>query len=163
MLILASDLRERGCSCGVIIDVSRRRMGHLESGNSESFHMHVAITLSRKGMISEGSLFLHQNVFECWFVYALTYKPNKPTTLATPVLTPFLVIWRLISDKEMQEDSTDPTDYPASEPALRNLDESLRCPICKDTMRAPVLLTGCGHSFCSQVSAPKTLPNLVYP
>ncbi|KAG9008841.1 E3 ubiquitin-protein ligase rad18 [Tulasnella sp. JGI-2019a] len=50
----------------------------------------------------------------------------------------------------MQEDTTDPSDYPSSQPSLRNLDESLRCPICKDILRAPVLLTGCGHSFCSQ-------------
>ncbi|KAG9017476.1 E3 ubiquitin-protein ligase rad18 [Tulasnella sp. 427] len=48
------------------------------------------------------------------------------------------------------DEVTDPTDFPATHDALRNLDESLRCPICKDLVRAPVMLTGCGHSFCSQ-------------
>ncbi|KAG8935085.1 E3 ubiquitin-protein ligase rad18 [Tulasnella sp. 417] len=48
------------------------------------------------------------------------------------------------------DEVTDPTDFPSTHDSLRNLDEALRCPICKDLVRAPVMLTGCGHSFCSQ-------------
>ena len=32
---------------------------------------------------------------------------------------------------------------------MRNVERSLRCPICHTTMRAPVLLVKCGHSYCS--------------
>lgn len=53
----------------------------------------------------------------------------------------------------MLEDITDPSDFPSSQPYLRDLDESLRCPIRKELLTAPILLTGCGHSFCSLVSS----------
>ncbi|KDQ12277.1 hypothetical protein BOTBODRAFT_34557 [Botryobasidium botryosum FD-172 SS1] len=45
-------------------------------------------------------------------------------------------------------DITDPTDFPASLPSLVALDAALRCAVCKDFFKGPVLLT-CGHTFCS--------------
>ena len=40
-------------------------------------------------------------------------------------------------------------DWPEGASCLRNMEKTLRCPICHATMRAPVLLSKCGHSFCS--------------
>ena len=40
-------------------------------------------------------------------------------------------------------------DWPEGASCLRNIEKTLRCPICHATMRAPVLLSKCGHSFCS--------------
>ncbi|OCH89108.1 hypothetical protein OBBRIDRAFT_733241 [Obba rivulosa] len=44
----------------------------------------------------------------------------------------------------------DPTDFPPSSiaPGLRDLDDSLRCPICRELYTAPVTLS-CGHCYCS--------------
>lgn len=33
--------------------------------------------------------------------------------------------------------------------ALAQLEAHLRCPICGDVLNIPILLRGCGHSFCS--------------
>jgi len=44
------------------------------------------------------------------------------------------------------EDVTDPSDFPVDD--LRKLDNSLRCPICKDFYDGPIILH-CGHTFCS--------------
>ena len=41
----------------------------------------------------------------------------------------------------------DPSDWPVEE--LRKLDSDLRCTICSEYFDAPVLLSKCGHSFCS--------------
>ena len=40
-------------------------------------------------------------------------------------------------------------DWPEGASCLKNIEKTLRCPICHATMRAPVLLSKCGHSFCS--------------
>lgn len=66
---------------------------------------------------------------------------------------------RLISRKERMssnpfaknlENVTDPTDWNSSQiPDLTDLDSLLRCFICKEFLRAPVM-TGCNHTFCSQ-------------
>ncbi|CAH2352209.1 postreplication repair E3 ubiquitin-protein ligase Rad18p [[Candida] railenensis] len=48
------------------------------------------------------------------------------------------------------ENVTDPTDWNSSQiPDLTDLDSLLRCFICKEFLRAPVM-TGCNHTFCSQ-------------
>ena len=48
------------------------------------------------------------------------------------------------------ESVTDPTDWQQSRlPALGALDGLLRCFVCKEFFRAPVI-TACNHSFCSQ-------------
>ncbi|EIW85498.1 hypothetical protein CONPUDRAFT_162684 [Coniophora puteana RWD-64-598 SS2] len=44
-------------------------------------------------------------------------------------------------------DVPDPSDFPT--PDLRALDASLRCTICGELYDGPVMLTGCGHCFCS--------------
>ncbi|KAJ7063548.1 hypothetical protein C8F01DRAFT_1133456 [Mycena amicta] len=50
----------------------------------------------------------------------------------------------------MNRNIDDPTDFPANGPSknLRNLDSSVRCPICTEYFDGPVSLQ-CGHSFCS--------------
>lgn len=40
-------------------------------------------------------------------------------------------------------------DWPDGADCLKSIEKTLRCPICHATMRAPVLLSKCGHSFCS--------------
>lgn len=53
----------------------------------------------------------------------------------------------LISDTF--DDVSDPSDWKSTKfPNLAELDDSLRCQICKDFLKAPVLTT-CGHIFCS--------------
>lgn len=48
------------------------------------------------------------------------------------------------------ESVTDPTDWKCSRiPELADLDSLLRCFICKEFLKAPVM-TGCNHTFCSQ-------------
>ncbi|GJJ12250.1 hypothetical protein Clacol_006491 [Clathrus columnatus] len=44
-------------------------------------------------------------------------------------------------------DVTDPSDFPLE--VLKKLDSTFRCTICKEFFEAPVLLTQCGHTFCS--------------
>lgn len=53
----------------------------------------------------------------------------------------------LVSDT--LEEVTDPSDWSKCEfPELADLDSYLRCQVCKDFLKAPVLTT-CGHTFCS--------------
>lgn len=47
--------------------------------------------------------------------------------------------------KDLQLD--DPQDFTHS--ALSLLDSSLRCPLCYELLKAPVIITSCSHSFCS--------------
>ncbi|KAG0232992.1 hypothetical protein B0O80DRAFT_267188 [Mortierella sp. GBAus27b] len=49
----------------------------------------------------------------------------------------------------MKEDITDPLDWPAEFSQLREIDSHLRCPICKDLLRAAMMLQ-CHHNFCSE-------------
>ena len=47
---------------------------------------------------------------------------------------------------------SDPTDFPplTTAPGLRQLDNALRCNICRELFEGPVTLP-CGHCFCSIV------------
>ncbi|KAF8939764.1 E3 ubiquitin-protein ligase rad18 [Haplosporangium gracile] len=44
---------------------------------------------------------------------------------------------------------TDPSDWPIEFKSLREIDSHLRCPICKELLRAAVVLQ-CSHNFCSE-------------
>ncbi|KAJ2780702.1 E3 ubiquitin-protein ligase rad18 [Coemansia interrupta] len=46
-------------------------------------------------------------------------------------------------------DLEDPSDWPAALPHLRELDQLFRCPVCKEYLDAPMVVTNCGHTFCS--------------
>ncbi|KIP02641.1 hypothetical protein PHLGIDRAFT_285698 [Phlebiopsis gigantea 11061_1 CR5-6] len=52
--------------------------------------------------------------------------------------------------KFLDADIPDPTDFPADAPGLRQLDEALRCTMCRELFEAPVTVN-CphGHCFCS--------------
>lgn len=57
------------------------------------------------------------------------------------------------------ENVSDPTDWNLSKiPEMTDLDSLLRCFICKEFLRAPVM-TGCNHSFCSQCIRESLLSN----
>ncbi|KAJ1769787.1 E3 ubiquitin-protein ligase rad18 [Coemansia sp. RSA 1843] len=43
----------------------------------------------------------------------------------------------------------DPGDWPSSFPHLREIDQLLRCPICKEYFETAMVTSGCGHTFCS--------------
>lgn len=43
----------------------------------------------------------------------------------------------------------DPSDWPAHFPELRQIDELLRCPICKEYFETSLVSSNCGHTFCS--------------
>ncbi|KAJ2162283.1 E3 ubiquitin-protein ligase rad18 [Coemansia sp. RSA 552] len=43
----------------------------------------------------------------------------------------------------------DPTDWPAEYGRLRELDQLLRCPICKEFFSTAMVAIDCGHTFCS--------------
>ncbi|KAI8602810.1 hypothetical protein EDD21DRAFT_303197 [Dissophora ornata] len=49
----------------------------------------------------------------------------------------------------MNEGITDPSDWPAEYASLRDIDSHLRCPICKELLRAAMMLQ-CHHNFCSE-------------
>ncbi|KAG0006441.1 E3 ubiquitin-protein ligase rad18, partial [Modicella reniformis] len=49
----------------------------------------------------------------------------------------------------MNEDIADPLDWPVEFAPLREIDSHLRCPICKDLLRAAMMLQ-CHHNFCSE-------------
>lgn len=55
-----------------------------------------------------------------------------------------------MTKKNLMLTVTDPSDWLATQiPALKELDDSLRCHICKDFATAPMLATCCEHTFCS--------------
>lgn len=56
---------------------------------------------------------------------------------------------------EADADVQDPSDFPPHHiaPGLRQLDDALRCSICRELYDAPVMLP-CGHCFCSLVRTP---------
>ncbi|KAF9929991.1 E3 ubiquitin-protein ligase rad18 [Linnemannia zychae] len=49
----------------------------------------------------------------------------------------------------MSESITDPSDWPIEFKSLREIDSNLRCPICKELVRAAIILQ-CSHNFCSE-------------
>ncbi|KAG0096614.1 E3 ubiquitin-protein ligase rad18 [Podila epicladia] len=49
----------------------------------------------------------------------------------------------------MDFDITDPSDWPKEFGPLREIDSHLRCPICKEYLRAAMMLQ-CHHNFCSE-------------
>lgn len=66
--------------------------------------------------------------------------------------------WKSLLDEVETED-----DWPENAQFMKNIERSLRCPICHATMKAPVILVKCGHSYCSycirqSLSVEKTCP-----
>ncbi|KAJ2455002.1 E3 ubiquitin-protein ligase rad18 [Coemansia sp. RSA 2336] len=49
----------------------------------------------------------------------------------------------------IEETLEDPTDWPQDFVHLRQLDQQLRCPICKEYFVTAMAATECGHTFCS--------------
>ncbi|ORX74583.1 hypothetical protein DL89DRAFT_264422 [Linderina pennispora] len=49
----------------------------------------------------------------------------------------------------MDTDIEDPTDWPAEFAHLRETDQLLRCPICKEYLDTAMASANCGHTFCS--------------
>ncbi|KAF7791289.1 hypothetical protein EIP86_002303 [Pleurotus ostreatoroseus] len=50
----------------------------------------------------------------------------------------------------LDEDVPDPTDFPLTAPGLRQLDDALRCSVCRELFFAPVTVNcPSGHCFCS--------------
>ncbi|KAJ2716276.1 E3 ubiquitin-protein ligase rad18 [Coemansia spiralis] len=43
----------------------------------------------------------------------------------------------------------DPSDWPEEHAALRDVDQLLRCPVCKEYFTTAMSAAGCGHTFCS--------------
>ncbi|KAJ2863029.1 E3 ubiquitin-protein ligase rad18 [Coemansia erecta] len=52
---------------------------------------------------------------------------------------------RLLDPRELE----DPSDWPSSFPHLREIDQLLRCPVCKEYFETAMVTSGCGHTFCS--------------
>ncbi|KAJ1643067.1 E3 ubiquitin-protein ligase rad18 [Coemansia erecta] len=46
-------------------------------------------------------------------------------------------------------DLEDPSDWPRGFEHLRELEKLLRCPVCKEYLETPMVVSGCGHTFCS--------------
>ncbi|KNB46842.1 ubiquitin ligase [Blastocystis sp. subtype 4] len=66
--------------------------------------------------------------------------------------------WKSLLDEVETED-----DWPENAQFMKSIERSLRCPICHATMKAPVILVKCGHSYCSycirqSLSMEKTCP-----
>ncbi|KAL6307967.1 hypothetical protein BKA93DRAFT_833243 [Sparassis latifolia] len=55
-----------------------------------------------------------------------------------------------VNDLLHDTDIQDPSDFPPADvaPGVRQLDEALRCSICRELYQAPVTIS-CGHCFCS--------------
>ena len=58
--------------------------------------------------------------------------------------TLILMDWESLLDSVETE-----LDWPKEAVAFQNIEKSLKCAICHGTMKAAVMLTKCGHSFCS--------------
>ncbi|KAJ1888294.1 E3 ubiquitin-protein ligase rad18 [Coemansia sp. S100] len=43
----------------------------------------------------------------------------------------------------------DPSDWPDTLPHMRELDQLLRCPVCKEYFATAMVTANCGHTFCS--------------
>ncbi|KAJ2736437.1 E3 ubiquitin-protein ligase rad18 [Coemansia sp. BCRC 34962] len=46
-------------------------------------------------------------------------------------------------------DLDDPSDWPDTLPHMRELDQLLRCPVCKEYFTTAMVTANCGHTFCS--------------
>ncbi|KAJ2026155.1 E3 ubiquitin-protein ligase rad18 [Coemansia sp. S610] len=46
-------------------------------------------------------------------------------------------------------DLDDPSDWPDALPHMRELDQLLRCPVCKEYFTTAMVTASCGHTFCS--------------
>ncbi|KAJ2821457.1 E3 ubiquitin-protein ligase rad18, partial [Coemansia sp. 'formosensis'] len=46
-------------------------------------------------------------------------------------------------------DLDDPSDWPDTQPHMRDLDQLLRCPVCKEYFTTAMVTANCGHTFCS--------------
>ncbi|KAJ2789957.1 E3 ubiquitin-protein ligase rad18, partial [Coemansia helicoidea] len=43
----------------------------------------------------------------------------------------------------------DPSDWPREHAGLRDMDQLLRCAVCKEYFTTAMTAAGCGHTFCS--------------
>ncbi|KDR75361.1 hypothetical protein GALMADRAFT_140872 [Galerina marginata CBS 339.88] len=66
---------------------------------------------------------------------------RQATSLAMAMLKDRVVI-------DLTEEETRDTFYQIVETDLSILNEMLSCPICKERLKRPMILTECGHAFC---------------
>lgn len=82
--------------------------------------------------------------------YRLPLRLNPNISLPLTANSSFLQAMQMLNF--LEEEVPSPEDFPPPllAPGLRELDEALRCNICKEVYSAPVTI-GCGHCFCSLV------------
>ena len=89
---------------------------------------------------------------------ATTAQYQQPSSSTTPSTSPSTTIQIQIQHEDSTQIPTDPTafTYPPHftktnplHTALSELDETMRCNICREFYHAPVMLLPCCHNFCS--------------
>lgn len=95
------------------------------------------------GLLSQGAFCLLFHVHAC--LCLLTFSSR----LSLNSLRCCHLFYSTILFPTMSEGITDPSDWPIEFKSLREIDSHLRCPICKELLRAAVVLQ-CSHNFCSE-------------